>query len=313
MGQPPVYILRAPTPGMPQYPQQTIEPRTREKKIIQIKDPNQSNKQVTQEILKQKPVGSLTSTVAGTPNVTPNLSAQSSNSSTSPLTSQQQAEENLRAQFATNLANKKITNVRVEIFTAQEVPKRESTKISAPVVSEIKTEEKVEPDESEKPVATDALPVSESKTLNGPTTTVSHEQAGEETEKVTTINSEVEVETAPAPDAAVAVAPEPSKAPEDDVTTQNEETTQGSEEPEVLPPSSQVEEASGMEKVNGHDGERKASPASKSDSQVTGLYLTIYLSCNLAVIARFILQLWLSFMALNLFVKLLFHISDWFL
>ena len=189
---------------------------------------------------------------------------------------------------ATNLANKKITNVRVEIFAAQEVPKRESTKISAPVVSEmIKTEEKVEPDESEKPVATDALPVSESKTLNGPTTTVSHEQAGEETEKVTTINSEVEVETAP--DAAVAVAPEPSKAPEDDFTTQNEETTQGSEEPEVLPPSSQVEEASGMEKVNGHDGERKASPASKTDSQVTGLYLTIYLSCNLAVIASFML------------------------
>ena len=395
MGQPPVYILRAPTPGMPQYPQQTIELRTREKKIIQIKDPT-NNKDVTQEILKQKPAGSSSSTVAGTPNVTPNLSGQSSNSSTPPLTSQQQAEANVRAQFAaqvaatlkdseekpkkienavqksnantradedsskakepviaqkqealsrpvkknyafsdttekafktkvigamvaaksqskedessnsgecvlgpkslvssvdaTNLANKKITNVRVEIFTVQEVPKRESTKISAPVVSEmIKTEEKVEPDESEKPVATDALPVSESKTLNGPTTTVSHEQAGEETEKVTTINSEVEVETTPAPDAAVAVAPEPSKAPEDDVTTQNEETTQGSEEPEVLPPSSQVEEASGMEKVNGHDGERKASPASKADSQVTGLYLTIYLSCNLAVIASFML------------------------
>ena len=217
---------------MPQYPQQTIEPRTREKKIIQIKDLNQSNKDVTQEILKQKPVGSLTSTVAGTPSVTPNLSGQSSNSSTPPLTSQQQAEANVRAQFAaqvaatlkdseekpkkienaiqksnantradaysskakepviaqkqealsgtkkndvvtnatekasetnlneatvtaksqikedessssgesvlgpkslvssvdaTNLARKKITNVRVEIFTAQEVPKREST------------------------------------------------------------------------------------------------------------------------------------------------------------------------------------------
>ncbi|XP_067049719.1 eukaryotic translation initiation factor 4 gamma 1-like isoform X3 [Acropora muricata] len=159
MGQPPVYILRAPTPGMSQFQQQTIEPRTREKKIIQIKDPT-SNKDVTQEILKQKPAGSSSSTVAGTPNVTPNLSGQSSNSSTPPLTSQQQAEANVRAQFATNLANKKITNVRVEIFTAQEVPKRESTKISAPV-------------------------------------------------------------------------------------------------------------ASGMEKVNGHDGERKASPASKTDSQVT--------------------------------------------
>ena len=104
MGQPPVYILRAPTAGMPQYPQQTIEPRTREKKIIQIKDLNQSNKDVTQEILKQKPVGSLTSTVAGTPNVTPNLSGQSSNSSTPPLTSQQQAEANVRAQFAAQVA-----------------------------------------------------------------------------------------------------------------------------------------------------------------------------------------------------------------
>ena len=91
--QPPVYILRAPTPGM-------VQPRTREKKIIQIKEPYQSNKDVTQEILKQKPGGSLTSTVAGTPNVTPNLSGQSSNSSTSPLTSQQQAEANVRAQFA---------------------------------------------------------------------------------------------------------------------------------------------------------------------------------------------------------------------
>ena len=394
MGQPPMYIIRAPTPGMSQYPQQTIEPRTREKKIIQIKDPN-SNKDVTQEILKQKPTGSSASTAAGTPNLTPNPSGQSSNSSTPPLTSQQQAEANVRAQFAaqvaatlkdseekpkkienaiqksnantradadsskakepviaqkqealngpknndvvtnatekaseaslkeatvtaksqskedessnsgesvlgpkslvssvdaTNLANKKITNVRVEIFAAQEAPKRESTKISAPVVSEIiKAEEKVKPDESEKPVATDhdALPVSESKTLNGPTTTVFDEQAGEETEKVTTISNEVEVETAPdaaaaAAAAAAAVAPEPSKAPEDDdVTTQNEETTQGSEEPEALPPSSQVEEASGMEKVNGHDGERKASQtASKIDSPVPGLYLSLYLSCN---------------------------------
>ena len=375
MGQPPLYIVRAPAPRMSQFQPQTIEPRAREKRIIQIKDPN-STKDVTQEILKQKPVGSLASTGAGTPNVTPNLSGQSSNSSTPPLTSQQQAEANVRAQFgaqgaaqvagtllknseekpkkienviqksiansradadgskarepvdaekqealngpkkndvvtnvtekasetklkeatvtaisqskedesinsgesvlvpkslvssvdATNLANEKVSSVIVEIFTAPEVPKRESTKISAPVVSDmVKMEEIVKPDESEKPVAADALPVSESKTLNGPTT-VSHEQAEEETEKVTTVSSEVEVETAP--DAAPAVAPEPSKAPEDDDTTQNEETTQGSEESEVLPSSSQVEEASGVEKVNGHDGERKA-------SQSSGLYSII--------------------------------------
>lgn len=52
MGQPPapVYIVRAPAPtmgAMPQYtPPQNFEPRARERKIIQIKDPN-SNKDVT--------------------------------------------------------------------------------------------------------------------------------------------------------------------------------------------------------------------------------------------------------------------------
>ena len=103
MGQPPMYIIRAPTPGMSQYPQQMIEPRTREKKIIQIKDPN-SNRDVAQEILKQKPAGSSASTAAGTPNVPPNLSRQSSYSSTPPLTSQQQAEANVRVQFAAQVA-----------------------------------------------------------------------------------------------------------------------------------------------------------------------------------------------------------------
>ena len=48
MGQPspPVYILRAPhtapMPGIPQYRTPTFEPRTRERKIIQIKDPNRN-------------------------------------------------------------------------------------------------------------------------------------------------------------------------------------------------------------------------------------------------------------------------------
>ena len=103
MGQPPVYTLRAPTPGMFKFQQQTIKPRARENKIIQIKDPN-SIRDVTQEILKQKPAGSSSSTVAGTPNVTPNLSGQRSNSSTSPLTSQQQTEANVGAQFAAHVA-----------------------------------------------------------------------------------------------------------------------------------------------------------------------------------------------------------------
>ena len=394
MGQPPVCIVTAPAPQVSQFQAQTTEPCAGEKKIIQIKDPN-SNKDVTQESFEQKPAGSLASTAAGTSNVTPNLSGQSSNSSTPPLTSQQQAEANVRGQFAAqvaatlvknseekpkkielavqksnansradvdsskarepvdaqkeealngpkkndlvtnatekasetelkeatvtaksqskedessnsgeivlgpkslvgsvdaaSLANEKSSSIIVEIFTVQEVPKRESTKISAPVVSDkIKLEEIVKPDESEKPVATDALPVSESKTLNGPTT-VSYEQGEEETEKMTAVSSEVEVETAP--DAAAAVAPEPSKAPEDDDTTRNEEPTQGSEESEVLPSSSEVEEASGMEKVTGHDGEGKVSALSKIpiDSQSQGLYSIIFLSCNLVFITSFIL------------------------
>ena len=91
-------------PGMPQYQAQTFEPRTREKKIIQIKDPN-SNKDVTQEILNRHPSASLTSSTGGTPNnTTPDISGQSSSSSTPPLTSQQQAEANVRAQFAAQVA-----------------------------------------------------------------------------------------------------------------------------------------------------------------------------------------------------------------
>ena len=90
--------------GMPQYQTQTFEPRTRERKIIQIKDPN-SNKDVTQEILNRQPSGSLTGSTGGTPNnITPDISGQSSSSSTPPLTLQQQAEANVRAQFAAQVA-----------------------------------------------------------------------------------------------------------------------------------------------------------------------------------------------------------------
>jgi len=109
MGQssPPVYIVRAPsTPmtGMPQYQAQNFEPRARERKIIQIMDPN-SNKDVTQKIINRQPSGSLTGSTTGTPNnSTPDISRHSSNSSTPPLTIQQQAEANVRAQFAAQVA-----------------------------------------------------------------------------------------------------------------------------------------------------------------------------------------------------------------
>ena len=104
---PPMYIVRAPSgpmTGMPQYQAQTFEPRARERKIIQIKNPN-SNKDVTQEILNRQPSGSLTGSTGGTPNNTaPDFSGQSSSSSSPPLILQQQAEANVRAQFAAQVA-----------------------------------------------------------------------------------------------------------------------------------------------------------------------------------------------------------------
>ena len=73
---PPMYIAIAPPGpmmGMPHYQAQTFEPCARERKIIQIKNPN-SNENVTQEILNQQPSGSLTGSNGGTPNnITPDI------------------------------------------------------------------------------------------------------------------------------------------------------------------------------------------------------------------------------------------------
>ena len=103
-----MYILRATPPPMNTSQQyslsQNFEPRARERKIIQIKDPN-SNKDVTQEILKRQPSGSVSGiasgSTGGTPTNTPDISGQSSSSSTPPLTSQQQ---DVQAQFAAQVA-----------------------------------------------------------------------------------------------------------------------------------------------------------------------------------------------------------------
>ena len=110
MGQPPgpLYILRAPAAPMNTIQQyslsQNFEPHARERKIIQIKDPN-SNKDVTQEILKRQPSGSVSGSASGstggTPTNTPDVSGQSSRSSTPPLSSQQQDRQ---AQFAAQVA-----------------------------------------------------------------------------------------------------------------------------------------------------------------------------------------------------------------
>lgn len=96
----------APINTMQQYsPNPNFEPRTpRERKLIVIKDPN-SNKDVTQEVLSRQPSGSVSGSASastgGTPSNTPDLSGQSSSSNTPPLTSQQQ---DLRAQFAAQVA-----------------------------------------------------------------------------------------------------------------------------------------------------------------------------------------------------------------
>ncbi len=106
MGKPsqPVYVVRAPAApmaGMPQFQTQSFEPRARERKIIQIKDPN-SNKDVAQEILNRQPSGSLTGSSSSS--TTPDILGQSSRSSTPPLTAQQQAEASARAQFVAQVS-----------------------------------------------------------------------------------------------------------------------------------------------------------------------------------------------------------------
>ena len=394
MGQPspPVCIVRAPTtpvPGMRQYQAQTFEPRTREKKIIQIRDPN-SNKDVTQEIVNRHPSASLASSTGGTPNnTTSDISGQSSSSSTPPLTSQQQAEANVRAQFAaqvaatlrdtteekpkkpghtiqkapasnraevdnvqgnkvvntqkeealketkandtvsnvpetqlaevasetqpkevsvksqpkeaaqgyklsegvssdstlgtkslvssvdaTTSANEKLSNVRVEIFTADDVRKKESQKSSTAVGSGIvKTEAKVKPSEEiEKQAASEALPEADTKTLNGPVS-ISQEET-EETEEVITVESQYVVE---APPVSTEDTSPQSKPSEDQQVAEPEVAAKETEEPEVLPTASEGEDAAGIEKVNGHEGDVKTSAAAKNPvEQATGLY---YFTC----------------------------------
>ncbi len=130
-GQPsqPVYIVRAPAApmtGMPQFKTQSFEPRTRERKIIQIMDPN-SKKDMTQEILNRQPSGSLTGSSSSS--TTPDISGQTSRSSTPLLTSQQQAEANVRAQFAAQVAST-LANDLTETELA-ETPAEETAKEAA--------------------------------------------------------------------------------------------------------------------------------------------------------------------------------------
>ena len=287
--------------GMPQYQTQTFEPRARERKIIQIKDPN-SNKDMTQEILNRQRSGRLTGSTGGTSNKsTSHISGQSSSSSIPPLTLQQQAEANVRAQFAAQVAallgksedkpkkpeviiqkapvNNKavvdtvqlkettvtqknevvketrtnpatgidthlaerpvekpletqpkevlgsklsegvsgdislgpkslvssvdattsakdiIPNVRVEIFTADELRKKEAQQISLAADGEVKPERQEKSEETAKEPVSDVMPVTETKTLNGPVALTNEET--DKTEEVVTVESQPVVDPPP--------------------------------------------------------------------------------------------------------------------
>ena len=399
MGQPspgPVYIVRAPAApmtGMPQFQTQNFEPRThtREKKIIQIKDPN-SNKDVTQEILNRPSSGSVTGSTGGTPNnSTPDISGQSSSSSTPPLTSQQQAEANVRAQFAAQVAatlandneekpkkpveyiiqkapvNNKppvvepvktkevdlskdkvaketeisstinavtesqlaekpiekvvetqpkedikrqpkeavqgsklnegvsvdnslgskslvssvdaitstkeiISNVRVEIFTADEVRNKEAQQSSTAVSDVAKAA--VEPSkETAEPAATDVTPVNEAKTLNGPVALASEET--EETEEVVSVETQPELEAPPVENVTEPVADSKVSEEADQQIAEPESEAKEPVEAAVSPLAPEPEDAAASENVNGHEADMKVPAASKNpvDTQAAGLYL----------------------------------------
>ena len=279
--------------GKPKRPDATTS-RVRERKIIQVKDPN-SNKDVTQEILNRQPSESLTGGTGGTPNnVTPDISGQSSSSSTPPLTLQQQAEANVRAQFAAqvaetlaNLEDKPkrpdattsakyiIPNFRVEVFTADELRKKEAQQISLAAAGEVKPDRKEEPEVTAKPVS-DVMPVTETKILIGPVALTNEET--DRTEEVVTFDSQP-VADAPPVQTNVAETTEPTESagevPVDQQVTETKVSFQHTEESEDLPSVLKVEDAVASEKVNGLDGNvntTTAAPKNAVDAHATGWY-----------------------------------------
>ena len=148
VGQPShMYILRATPPPMNTSQQyslsQNFEPRARERKIIQIKDPN-SNKDVTQEILKRQPSGSVSGSASGstggTPTNTPDVSGQSSRSSTPPLSSRQQDRQ---AQFAAQVAATLTNDTDKNFELTLEGSVGEEIMLKAPQSESAEVEEKV--------------------------------------------------------------------------------------------------------------------------------------------------------------------------
>ena len=379
---PPMYMVRVPPRRMPQYQTQIFEPRVRERKIIQVKDPN-SNKDVTQEILNRQLSGSLTGGTGGTPNnVTPDISGESSSSSTPPLTLQQQAAANVRAQIAAQvaatLANAEhkpkrpeviiqkapvnndvvvdtvqlkettvtqknevvketrtnpatgintqlgekpvekplkmqtkeavqgsklsegvsgdislgpkslvssvdaitsakdiIPNVRVAIFTADELRQKEAQQISLAAAGEVKPERQEKSEETAKEPVSDVTPVTETKILNGPVALTNEET--DRTEEVT-FESQPVVD-APPVQANGAETTEPTESaeevPVDLQVTETKVSAQQTEESEDLPSVLKVEDAVASEKVNGLDGNvntTTAAPKNTVDAHATGWY-----------------------------------------
>ena len=267
---PPMYIGRVPPGHMPKYQTQISEPRVRGRKIIRVKDPNR-NKDVTQEILNRQPSGSLTRSTGGTPNnVTPDISGQSSSSSTPPLTLQQQAEANVRAQFAAQVA---ATLARLD--AEDELRKKEAQQISLAAAGEVKPDRKEEPEVTAKPVS-DVMPVTETKILNGPVALTNEET--DRTEEVVTFDSQPVADASPV-QVNVAETTEPTESagevPVDQQVTETKVSAQHTEESEDLPSVLKVEDAVASEKVNGLDGNvntTTAAPKNAVDAHATGWY-----------------------------------------
>ena len=267
---PPMYIGRVPPGHMPKYQTEISEPRVRGRKIIRVKDPN-TNKDVTQEILNRQPSGSLTRSTGGTPNnVTPDISGQSSSSSTSLLKLQQQAEANVRAQFAAQFAA-----TLAELDAADELRKKEAQQISLAAAGEVKPDRKEEPEVTAKPVS-DVMPVTETKILNGPVALTNEET--DRTEEVVTFDSQP-VADAPPVQVNVAETTEPTESagevPVDQQVTETKVSAQHTEESDDLPSVLKVEDAVASEKVNGLDGNvntTTAAPKNAVDAHARGWY-----------------------------------------
>ncbi|XP_048581681.1 eukaryotic translation initiation factor 4 gamma 1-like isoform X2 [Nematostella vectensis] len=140
---PSLFVVRpAPTQmtGNPQYQQVRMEvpkpPQQRERKLIQIRDPNQDNKDITQEIMARhggQSAGTPSST--GSPSTTPDASGHSSNSNTPPINTNNSAEQNsvsalFAAKVAATLHND--TPPADKLKTSPQASKSTSPKISSP-------------------------------------------------------------------------------------------------------------------------------------------------------------------------------------